>query len=152
MGERKKLHGRLFIPVTSGQGPIISRLGANALVESATSMPSLLDTLDRFNYNASSIQSTTSSCSNEDIGPFTAAILHASLQSIIREADEAEYGLFTFVRDSANTVDGALNQGKIGRKEFRGATPLKPRRVVGTTRDEEPEVYVEAALKYIERL
>jgi len=86
------------------------------------------------------------------MGPFTNAILYSSLEDILREADEAEYGLFTFVKDSLDGAgDNVGNQGKVGKREFKGATPLRTRRVAGA-KDEEPEVYVEAALKYIDRL
>jgi hypothetical protein len=117
-------------------------------------MTSLLDTLDRFNYTSSSIRSLThSQPSRVDPGPFTAAILDLTLHDLLREADEAEYGLFTFVKEPSDaSPDGLPPQGKVGRREFRGATPLKTKRVAGTNRDEEPEVYVEAALKYLNRL
>ncbi|KAF8524301.1 hypothetical protein BU17DRAFT_42929 [Hysterangium stoloniferum] len=116
-------------------------------------MASLLDTLDRFNYTASSIRSLTSSQQDQSTpGPFTSAILNSSLEDILREADEAEYGLFTFVKDPSVILgDGHINQGRVGRKEFRGVTPLKPKRAADTNKDEEPEVYVEAALKYLDR-
>jgi hypothetical protein len=117
-------------------------------------MPSLLDTLDRFNYTSSAIRSMTlSQPSFTDPGPFTAAILDLTLHDLLREADEAEYGLFSFVKESSDTPhDGLAAHGKVGRREFRGASPLKPKRVASTNREEEPEVYVEAALKYLDRL
>lgn len=117
-------------------------------------MPSLLDTLDRFNYTTSSIRSLTlSQPSRTDPGPFTAAILELPLQDLLREADEAEYGLFSFVRGSSDSpLEDVAAQGKVARKEFRGATPLKTKRVASTNKEEEPEVYVEAALKYLDRL
>lgn len=115
-------------------------------------MPSLLETLDRFNYNSSSIRSLSlSQPPRAEPGPFTAAILDLTLHDLLREADEAEYGLFSFVSSDTST-EGFQAQGKVGRKEFRGASPLKAKRVAGTNREEEPEVYVEAALKYLNRL
>jgi len=119
-------------------------------------MPSLLDTLDRFNYTSSSIRSLAQSQPpRTNPGPFTAAILQLTLHDLLREADDSEYGLFTFIRESSDApLEGTAAQGKVGRKEFRGATPLRAKRVAGAgaNREEEPEVYVEAALKYLHRL
>lgn len=117
-------------------------------------MPSLLDTLDRFNHTSSSIRSITlAQPSRVDPGPVTAAVLDLTVHDLLREADETEYGLFTFVKESSDvSVDGVAPQGKVGRREFRGATPLRTKRVTGANREEEPEVYIEAALKYLDRL
>lgn len=117
-------------------------------------MPALLDTIDRFNHTSSSIRSITlAEPSRTDPGFFTGAILELTLHDLLRDADEAEYGLFSFVKESSDKpLDGVVAQGKVGRREFRGATPLKTKRVAGTNNDEEPEVYVEAALKYLDRL
>ncbi|KAF8591337.1 hypothetical protein K439DRAFT_995481 [Ramaria rubella] len=116
-------------------------------------MPSLIDTLDRFNYTSSAIRSLTLSQSPcTDPGPFTGAILDLTLNDLLREADDAEYGLFTFVKESSDSpTDGTAAHGKVGRRGFRGATPLRTKRVAGTTKEEEPEVYVEAASKYLDR-
>lgn len=119
-------------------------------------MSSLLDTLDRFNNASSSIRSLASSQPpRTEPGPFTSAILQRTLHDLLREADESEYGVFTLVRDPSDTPQaGVIAQGKIGRREFRGATPLKAKRVprAGTNGEEEPEVYIEAAVKYLDRL
>lgn len=75
-------------------------------------------------------------------------MLHSSLQDIIREADETEYELFHF---TTSQNDSPLGQGTLGRKEYRTATPLRTRRSAGKSKDEEPEIYLEAALRYLDR-
>lgn len=113
-------------------------------------MPSLLDTIDRLTYTANSLHAIATSYKVEDVGPFTQAMLHSSLQDIIREADETEYNLFHFVRHPDDA--SMLGQGKLGRKEYKAATPLRTRHVTGKIKEEEPEVYLEAALRYLNRL
>lgn len=112
-------------------------------------MPTLLDTIDRLTYTANLLHSTTISSKPENIGPFTQAMLHSSLQDIIREADETEYELFHF---STRQDDSPSGQGTLGRREYKTATPLRTRRNAGKAKDEEPEVYLEAALRYLDRL
>lgn len=115
----------------------------------SVNMPSLLDTIDRLTYTANLLHSTTISSKPESIGPFTQSMLHSSLQDIIREADETEYELFHF---ATYQDDSPLGQGTLGRREYKTATPLRTRRTAGKVKDEEPEVYLEAALRYLDRL
>ncbi|GJJ13961.1 hypothetical protein Clacol_008218 [Clathrus columnatus] len=111
-------------------------------------MPSLLDAIDRLAYTANSLNIIALDSQQEDASPFTQAMLYSSLQNIIREADETEYNLFTFVNDASHTpLEG---QGRLGRKDFGTATPLKTHRTNGMIKDEEPEVYLEATLRYLD--
>ena len=93
-------------------------------------------------------------------GPFVHAVLHASLGDTIRDIDSSEIGLFTLVQPSQPVVPEAEPMNvEIARVEFLGATPLRkpPSSKHGnsgrgrTPREHEPEVYANAALKYLDR-
>ena len=96
-------------------------------------------------------------------GPFTRALLETDLGDLIRDIDPTELGLFTLVQPSqsapAHTQEDASSATKteITRVEFPGATPLRrpPARRArddpARPREHEPEVYAQAALKYLER-
>lgn len=119
-------------------------------------MSSLADCIDRLTSTVKSIRTTAAAISDPSSnpeGPFTRAVLHTPLGDLIREVDSSELGLF-------NLVAPSLNQEKpkdeITRVEFPGATPL--RRPPAARRDDamrikelEPEVYAQAALKYLDR-
>lgn len=87
---------------------------------------------------------------------FTAAVLRTHLGDLIRDIDSSELSLFTLNdphpgqdRESAGTTAPELT-----RAEFHGATPLRrppARRDDGRIPEIEPEVYLQAALKYIHR-
>ncbi|KAG6857265.1 hypothetical protein H0H87_007098 [Tephrocybe sp. NHM501043] len=94
-------------------------------------MTSLSDQIDRLTRNARAIKSTTAHAAASIDGPFTRAILSASLGDLIRDVDTSELGLFS------------LPDSQITRAEFTGATPLKkapPRRDdLPKKKDYEPE-------------
>ncbi|KAM5543105.1 hypothetical protein V8D89_002979 [Ganoderma adspersum] len=124
-------------------------------------MASLVDHVDRITTLASSIRASAARSSKTSIaGPFTRAILETSLGDLIRDIDPAEIGLFTLVQPQQPAV-AEMDAGnvEIGRVEFLGATPLrKPpsskyatRDGMRTPREHDPEVYANAALKYLER-
>ncbi|KAJ3848444.1 hypothetical protein EV368DRAFT_49274 [Lentinula lateritia] len=121
-------------------------------------MSALSDHIDRLAHSTRSIKSITASCGSSATGLFTRAILSAELGDLIRDVDSSELGLFTITTPS-NVVSHdkeTRNQSgvEITRAEFHGATPL--RRPTGR-RDElkpkeiPPDVYAEAAWKYMER-
>lgn len=96
-------------------------------------------------------------------GPFTRAILETPLGDLIRDIDPAEIGLFTLVQPTQSLPTHAQEdvpvppKGEIARVEFSGATPLRrpPARQArddpARPREHEPEVYAQAALKYLDR-
>ncbi|KAK7692830.1 hypothetical protein QCA50_004465 [Cerrena zonata] len=131
-------------------------------------MSTLTEHADRLSQIGQSIYTSslsTAGQSNEDsiAGPFTRAILETDLSDLIRDIDPTELGLFTIVQptqpapshtqEDASTTTGA----EIARVEFPGATPLRrpPARRArddpARPREHEPEVYAQAALKYLER-
>jgi hypothetical protein len=131
-------------------------------------MPSLLDNIDRFSYTAQQIQSTSKTIrTNTKSGCFSRAVLQLPLGDRARDIDASELGLFTLVSQPAATAQpGAADNedapppvvGEIARAEIPAATPLrKPTggRTANGLREKEkekpPEVYVEAALKYLDR-
>ncbi|PIL34091.1 hypothetical protein GSI_03802 [Ganoderma sinense ZZ0214-1] len=124
-------------------------------------MASLVDHVDRISALASSVRASATRTSNTNIaGPFTRAILDTPLGDLIRDIDPAEIGLFTLVQPQQPAVaETDTGNVEIGRVEFLGATPLrKPPSSKHATRDgmrapreHDPEVYANAALKYLER-
>lgn len=121
-------------------------------------MSNLADLIDRLSSTMKSIRSTAAEISNPYVdseGPFIRAVLHTSLGDLIREVDPSELGLFTLVAPTAVPHQEKLKD-EIARVEFPGATPLK--RSAAARRDDamrikelEPEVYAQAALKYLDR-
>ncbi|EJD03261.1 uncharacterized protein FOMMEDRAFT_146881 [Fomitiporia mediterranea MF3/22] len=125
-------------------------------------MPTLLDHVDRFTYTAQTIKSVTKAASELHPSPYVRAVLRTPLGDLARDVDTSELGLFTLVPDasplSAPSDDvgaSAAQKGSVARVEFPGATPL--RKPAGASKhgrrenDKEPEVYAEAALKYLDR-
>lgn len=121
-------------------------------------MSSLADHIDRLSSTVKSIRSAAAAISDPNLtseGPFTRAVLHTNLGDLIRDIDSSELGLFTLVNPTtASHQDKAKDE--ITRVEFPGATPL--RRPPAARRDDamrikelEPEVYAQAALKYLDR-
>jgi hypothetical protein len=116
-------------------------------------------------------------------GPFSRALFTQDDQSIVREIDDAELGLFALTFPSpagqrqptklqvphpdsgfSKVVDGAKRGGSQGdaqitRKPAVEATPLRNRRVAKPSgpptsaagREYDPEVYAEAALRYLDK-
>ncbi|KAJ3749108.1 hypothetical protein DFH05DRAFT_640584 [Lentinula detonsa] len=122
-------------------------------------MSTLSDHIDRLAHSTRGIISLTASTSGSSrVGIFTRAILTTELGDLIRDINSSELGLLTITAPSnavAHDKEMRNQSGvEINRAEFHGATPL--RRPTGR-RDElkhkelPPEVYAEAALKYMER-
>ncbi|KAF5386257.1 hypothetical protein D9615_002432 [Tricholomella constricta] len=111
-------------------------------------MASLSDQIDRLSRNTRAIRSTAANTAASVAGPFTRAVLTAHLGDLIRDIDPSELGLFSLQSHAAPTPE-------ISRAEFTGATPLrKPssrRDDAPKAKEPEPEIYVEAALKCIDR-
>ncbi|KAG1870399.1 hypothetical protein C8R48DRAFT_746809 [Suillus tomentosus] len=88
-------------------------------------------------------------------GLFTTAILNTALGDLIRDIDSSELGLFTLVHPPSHVPTESEARGVISRVEFSGATPLKKppsrRQEMTKPREYEPEVYAQAALKYLDR-
>src|ERR1700683_1941970 len=118
-------------------------------------MSALAGHIDRFSSTVKSIRTTLSTLSDPSLnsqGPFTRAVLNTPLGDQIREIDSSELGLFTLVAPSHQDKP----KDEITRVEFPGATPLRP--PAAARRDDamrikelEPEVYAQAALKYLDR-
>lgn len=121
-------------------------------------MSNLADLIDRLSSTVKSIRSTAAAISDPNAdseGPFTRAVLHTPLGDLIRDVDSSELGLFTLVTPAAAPHQEKAKD-EITRVEFPGATPLK--RPAAARRDDamrikelEPEVYAQAALKYLDR-
>ncbi|KAI0633628.1 hypothetical protein C8Q77DRAFT_1217966 [Trametes polyzona] len=123
-------------------------------------MSSLADHIDRLSGIALSIRAAASPPPRSSIpGTFTRAILDTPLGDLIRDIDPSEIGLFTLVEPQKPIIaDVEPTNVEIGRVEFLGATPLRkppssrhakpdgPR-----PREHDPEVYANAALKYLDR-
>jgi hypothetical protein len=128
---------------------------------------SFLDCIDRFAHAAKQSGSIFSDTSKRRPTPFADAVLRTPLGDLARDVDPSELGLFTLVPDptsipASKHADETLaanvataSKTNVARVEFPGATPL--RRPAGTAKharrenDKEPEVYAEAALKYLDR-
>ncbi|OAX40838.1 hypothetical protein K503DRAFT_798455 [Rhizopogon vinicolor AM-OR11-026] len=117
-------------------------------------MPSLSDQIDRLAALSKSIKASTNAFSASD-ALFTTAVLNTALGDLIRDIDSSELGLFTLVHPPSHVPTESEARGVISRVEFPGATPLrKPpsrRQEMIKQREYEPEVYAQAALKYLDR-
>ena len=130
---------------------------------------SFLDSIDRFAHAAQHSGQIFSEASKRRPTPFADAILRTPLGDLARDVDPSELGLFTLVPDpssvpavaraaddSASGAGATAQKSNVARVEFTGATPLKkPSGMAKHARrenDKEPEVYAEAALKYLDRL
>lgn len=118
-------------------------------------MPSLSDHIDLIARNTKniSVAARRTPTLSSAPGPFTSAILHAHLGDLIRDVDPSELGLFSLVQP-----DRAAIQEKpveIERVNFHGATPLRrshPRNDdASRAREADPELYAQAAMKYMDR-
>lgn len=88
---------------------------------------------------------------------FTAAVLRAPLNQLIRPIDDTEIGLFSLADPNLGherTIPGRPAP-ELTRIEFQVATPLRRthtrRDDGGKLKEEDPEVYAHAAFKYIDR-
>ncbi|KAI0063690.1 hypothetical protein BV25DRAFT_1990653 [Artomyces pyxidatus] len=127
-------------------------------------MPSLSDHIDRLTQTARSIRTSASATSAfpNSGGPFTQAVLTTPLGDLIREVDPSELGLFTLVSPTppnapARETAPPSQPAEIARIEVASATPLRKhpaaRRedTLFRPKEPEPEVYAEAAMKYLDR-
>jgi len=121
-------------------------------------MPSLLDHIDRFNYLVKETQDAAERTVETRDGPSSVAMLNMGLGDLARDIDASELGLFTVVEPTAARVyseEEAMSQPmpELTRVEFHGATPLRrPAAGVPHLRAEkEPEVYAQAALRYLQQ-
>ena len=115
-------------------------------------MSSLSDHIERLTRLAKSINSTANDIlAAPSSGLFTTAVLRTPLEDLIRDVDPSELGLFTL-----QTRPGEQKE-ELSRVAFSGATPLRKnvrRKEEGKRKEAEiePEVYAQAALKYLDRL
>jgi|SRR5712671_1083825 len=123
-------------------------------------MPSITDHIDRLTLTMNTIKASASSITARDHSlPFTHSVLTTPLGDLIRDIDPSELGLFTLVSQQprVNTQTGPTPE--IARVEVVSATPLRKHPsawrkdviVQHKDREPEPEVFAEAALKYIDR-
>lgn len=125
-------------------------------------MASLQDYIDRFSRTVHAIQETNRQIATLSQGPHVRAALNSNLGDLARDIDASELGLFTLVHpptaggkldneDAASTVQRA----ELARVEFPGASPLKKpahnENASQSVLERDPEVYAEAALKYLDR-
>ncbi|KAH9895052.1 hypothetical protein C8Q73DRAFT_745415 [Cubamyces lactineus] len=123
-------------------------------------MATLTDHVDRLSAIAMSIRAAAAPPPRSAIpGPFARAILETPLGDLIRDIDPAEMGLFTLVQPQQLPIpEVEPTNVEIARVEFLGATPLRkppsakhPRPDGQRPREHDPEVYANAALKYLDR-
>lgn len=120
---------------------------------------SLPDYIELVSSISKSIRTNVSEPDNYAPGFYTNAILRTPLGDLIREADPSETGLFTLVPPpsyGAGTVEeGGEEPGSathVTRVDLPSATPLRPRTGKEIkVQDHEPEVYANAALKFLDR-
>ncbi|KAG2072313.1 hypothetical protein BDR04DRAFT_1051777 [Suillus decipiens] len=117
-------------------------------------MPSLSDQIDHLTSLSKSIKASADGFPTSD-GLFTKAVLNTALGDLIRDIDSSELGLFTLVHPPSHVPTESEARGVISRVEFPGATPLKNppsrRQEITKPKEYEPEVYAQAALKYLDR-
>lgn len=114
-------------------------------------MPTLVDTIDRLAGATSSIRRNLRDATPYTSGPYSTALFNPDIQSVIRDIDESEIGLFSLDTQPL-VVETAVPEVTVSRAKTVEATPLRKRRV--RTREVEeydPEVYAEAALRYLHK-
>lgn len=117
---------------------------------------SLADHIELVSSISKSIRTNASEIHDSAPGFYTNAVLRTPLADLIREADPSEVGLFTLVPPSSYGVGAAEEEPgsatHVTRVDLPSATPLKPRTGrEAKVQDHEPEVYVNAALKFLDR-
>jgi hypothetical protein len=118
---------------------------------------SLPDYIELVNSISKSVRTNGSELDDYTPGFYTNAVLRTPLADLIREADPSEAGLFTLVPPSPYGT-GTVEEGEpvsathVTRVDLPCATPLRQRtgREI-KTQDHEPEVYANAALKFLDR-
>lgn len=120
-------------------------------------MPSITDHVDRLTRTMKSVKASASAMTQHNpSGPYTRAVLTTPLGDLIRDIDPSELGLFTLLPPSRVSTQPGPPQ-EIARVEVVSATPLRKhpsaqrRDVLVQPKEPEPEVFAEAALKYIDR-
>lgn len=113
-------------------------------------MPSLSDHIDRLTNSCKSLRTSTRRFASTPFGPFARAVLDQPLGDLIRDIDPAELGLFTLVPPPPPHADAPTRE-EVTRVEFHGATPLRKPAKRELRVEPEPEVYAEAALRYLDR-
>ncbi|KAI0051252.1 hypothetical protein FA95DRAFT_1602923 [Auriscalpium vulgare] len=116
-------------------------------------MPSLSDHIDRLTQTARVIRTSAADTAASPHSPFSEAVLITPLGDLIRDIDPSELGLFTLVTPDEPTPTAPT---EVTRIEVVSATPLRkhPARrddAILRPREPEPEVYAEAAIKYLDR-
>jgi hypothetical protein len=113
----------------------------------------LSDQIDSLNRRTRSIKAVASQIaptapSTRSSNPFTHAVLYAEIGDLIRDVEATELGLFTLIK---STGANDPNERQLRRVDFVGATPLKriPARREERVAEVPPEVYTEAALKFL---
>lgn len=118
---------------------------------------SLPDYIELVNSISKSIRTSGSEPDDYAPGFYTNAVLRTPLADLIREADPSEAGLFTLAPPPSYRASPA-EEGEPGsatnvtRVDLPCATPLRQRtgREI-KAQDHEPEVYANAALKFLDR-
>lgn len=124
-------------------------------------MASLSDQIDRLSRHTKAISTTAASTAALShltlavAGPFTRAVLSTPLGDLIRDIDPSELGLFNLTTPPAPNPHVRGTSSELRRVEFSGATPLRKANTrhdnILKPTDVDPEVYAQAALKYIDR-
>ncbi|KAJ3535423.1 hypothetical protein NM688_g6979 [Phlebia brevispora] len=154
------------LSITSSRSPTI--------IATCWTMSTLEEYVDRLSNLASSICTSASAAGrstdngqdpSSSAGPFTRAVLETPLGDLIRDIDESEIGLFTLVQPSTHSAaptpqeDAPVQKAEIARVSLPVATPLRRPPPASSYRredgqrpgDHEPEVYANAALKFLDR-
>lgn len=120
-------------------------------------MPSLTDHIDRISSTVKAVRDSASAITDRNhSGPFTRAVLTVPLGDLIRDIDPSELGLFTLVPPPRVSTQPRPPQ-EVTRVGVVSATPLRKhpsaqrKDVLFQSKEPEPEVFAEAALKYIDR-
>jgi hypothetical protein len=120
-------------------------------------MPSITDHVDRLTKTLKSVKASASDITQHShSGPFTRSVLDIPLGDLIRDIGPSELGLFTLVPPPPVSTHSGPPQ-EITRVEVVSATPLRKhpsaqrRDVLVQSKEPEPEVFADAALKYIDR-
>jgi hypothetical protein len=122
-------------------------------------MPSVTDLIDRLNQTTNAIQSSANAIDlTRHSGPFSRSVLSTPLGDLIRDIDPSELGLVTLLPPPPPAAPHHNAQvPEIARVEVVSATPLRKqpavhrRDIFAEPKKPPPEIFAEAALKYIDR-
>ena len=122
-------------------------------------MPSVTDLIDRLNQTTKLIKTSANAIdSTPHSGPFSRSVLSTPLGDLIRDIDPSELGLFTLLPPPPPAAPRQNAQiPEVARVEVVSATPLRKhpsaqrRDLFAEPKKPPPEVFAEAALKYIDR-